>query len=725
MSLRFPRLDHRDRRDRPYDEEPTPPHPSDVAARALAERESWPRPGGLAGLVRRLAGRPETTGSDEIAMRADIERLVRRVVEEHRRTSEPRTPAGLTMFGDADPEPDVANEPARDRPPHPGLLELVARSDRRTRQRTVKPARRLGGAVARVTKAQAAFNRDVEAREEGRQAVESMPASLSRPTLGTAMTRSRTVWALLILVLIPIEAMLTYQQLLVLGMSDFRTGLFAALIGASIAVVAEVVGALGHLTATHANLRDQSRQQRGMYWIVTAFTVVIVGVGVYTLSQMASAREHNQSIVQQRQERVQQRQEQVGQNGFLEGTATTPNVSSGSAGERAADQSNIDLTWTFGLQLLVFLAAVGVTLRQRMADEYNEVEIDRRRRLRAARMAESRVRRSEARVAGATGAYESTMRAIRLVVEEERALLIELLERVRSGVRAHEPDLSVALPPLRDIEVEVDDAITPRLPDVGQPAVAGTPEPEQPPHTRSRPRPDTPHTADVPDAGRGPLWVTQPGWNHVESVGWVYIPAPGEVASGPANTNGSNGATHQRGTSGPIPSFEEPVGEPGATHVNGATEDVGRHTERVEDEDPRWNELRNVGTPAGSGDGPGTRPIRESELNIRDGREEADSRPDRGRSELTHEEGDAAPGLEPPMPDPLGGRDPQPTSELDDSWALPRPGDQEEEATGPSPGRGAGRFARGLAPPDTTGHASPYRDALARVREALIAGDDD
>jgi hypothetical protein len=483
----------------PPDHEPPEPDYGELSLRELSERERWPEPGGLRGLVRALLGRPASTGSDEVTMRADSERVARLLVAEHQ-----RSPVG---------------EPR----PHPGLENLARRSERRAVAAVRASVKRLTSSHARVTAAQAELDR--AGGEQGAAADElaTLPELPDPPLLGRTLTRPRAVWPLMILVLIPIEAMLTYQQLQVLGMSDNKTFAFAALIGISVALVAEVLGLLLHYTFVQENA-DEGGGRSPFYWLVTGYAAVLVLAGGFTLWQLSDARENNQKIVEQRNARIEQAREALGGDGFA-GVSGSSGI--GSTVDDVADKLDIDLEWTFALQGLVLLAAAGVSLRKRMAEEYNDVATDRARRVRRARFAENRLRRAEQRMARLNGPYAATMREIRLGVESERAFLLELFERVRSLVYHEEPELTVVLPDLPDIEQTIVRLLEPELPRLGQPTVRTLPA-AQPPDVYAAPRRAAAAAAPEPVPGGWGAAPLQPGPNLIPGVGWVFVPRPGE-----------------------------------------------------------------------------------------------------------------------------------------------------------------------------------------------------
>jgi hypothetical protein len=434
-----------------------------TAARDLAGRELWPAPHGLRGWWRRLLGRPMTTGSDELTMRVDANRVAQAIA-----TSE-------------DPPPL----------PHPGLVNLAHRSERRIVERCIKPGRRLANSLARTTAAQTALDSADYERNAAAGAIADLPEQPPRPRFGTALTQGASVWIVLLTVMIPLESFLTYRQLLVLGMSDSSTRALSVLIGLALIVVAEVAGLLLYYLMSHPDdLREQAAEDHEeelriwlprsfRYWVVAALTLVTIGVGVVTLDRLAVAREHNQGILDAQINRQLGREAQ-----FKAQTGLGSSESSGAGGalKRQQESGNIDLTWTFWLQFLAFLTAIAIALRRREAHDFNDFIRDRNRRTRAARLAERRMQRSNRRLTAATSRYEATMRNIRARHEQERALLLELFDRVRAQSLNVEPRL---VPRLEDIETVISRTLAPHLEPLGQPTVASVPLPDPPPPPRS------------------------------------------------------------------------------------------------------------------------------------------------------------------------------------------------------------------------------------------------
>lgn len=460
-----------------------------MAGRNLAGRELWPAPSGLKGWWRRLLGRPMTTGSDEVTMRVDANRIAQELA-----TSE-------------DPPPL----------PHPGLVNLAHRSERRMVERCVKPGRRLASTLARTTAAQTALDSADYQRDIAAGALADLPEeSPPRPRFGTALTRGASVWIVLLTVMIPLESFLTYRQLLVLGMSDSSTRFLSVLIGLALVIVAEVSGLLIYYLMSHPDdLREQAEvegnDEEGVrfwlprsvrYWCVAFLTLITIGVGVVTLNRLAVAREHNQRVLDTQINQQEKREARFkSQNGLSSGE------SSGSAGALSREQAvgEVDLAWTFWLQLLAFLAAIGIAIRRREAHDYNDFIQERNRRTRDTRLAENRMQRCNRRLTAATGRYEATMRSIRALHEQERAMLLELFDRVRAHSLNVDPRL---VPHLEDIETVIDRTLAPHLEPLGQPTVASVPLPDPPPPPRPRgtrsPPPSEDAGAPYERAGRGP-----------------------------------------------------------------------------------------------------------------------------------------------------------------------------------------------------------------------------
>jgi hypothetical protein len=558
----------------PHAPPPIEPSPAERAARVLAANEAWPAPGGLRALRRRLLGDPATESTDAVALRADADRIADAI-----RTSDRALPT-----------------------PHPGLENLQHRSRRRTLTRSLDACQRVSRTLANTTRAQA----DLDAADYERNAAASellnTPEPLPAPRFGAALTGTASVLVVLCAVMIPLESYLTYRQLLVLGMSNGTTRTISILIGLSLVVVAEVVGLLLHYLMTHpGEVRAQEREAaagepraadggpdgvgtgaqavaapppfapalRGLgahYWFVVALTVVTVGTGVVTLDRLAAAREHNQQIVDARDQRQQAIEAQLAQSGYLN---PSQSGDAGTGAQESADSSQVDLSWTFWLQTLALLAGVGIALRKRDADAYNERQRDRRQRVIRARRAERTLQRRTGRVARATGRHEAAMREIRAIHEQERELLQELFGRVR----ARAIDMAPALvPEFGDLERDIDDAIAPHLPALGQTTVDAVPVPQPPPP----PRPFVFVPPERIDWDRVPVPVYPP-------ASWFDGPRP--AASGPSNGDTASPPRGPVATPAPPPTPtppeapappqpDEPVGPEVDTTAKSELEDV-------------------------------------------------------------------------------------------------------------------------------------------------------
>jgi hypothetical protein len=279
-------------------------------------------------------------------------------------------------------------------------------------------------------------------------------------------------------------------------MSDTSTRVLSVLIGLALVVVAEIAGLLIYYLMSHPDdLREQAAEdeeedgEEGLrpwlprsfrYWCVAVLTLVTIGVGVVTLNRLAVAREHNQRVLNAQIHRQLEKETQ-----FKSQTGLVSSESSGSAGSltRQRESGEVDLTWTFWLQFLVFLAAIGIAIRRREAHDYNDFIQDRNRRTRAARLAEHRMQRCNRRLTAATSRYEATMRNIRALHEQERSLLLELFDRVRAHSLNVDPRL---VPRLEDIETVISRTLAPHLEPLGQPTVASVPLPDPPPPPRPR-----------------------------------------------------------------------------------------------------------------------------------------------------------------------------------------------------------------------------------------------
>lgn len=527
----------------------TPPIAGDDAARGLAANERWPEPTGLLGWRRRLFGRPPTTGSDELSMRADTYRIAESIGKS------------------SNPLPT----------PHPGLTNLVSRSERRCIERSAKPCRRLTRTLGRTTAAQSALDSADYERNAAASDIVNMPEQLPRPRLGVALTRNRSVWVLLCVVIIPLESYLTYRQLLVLGMSNTTTRTLSILIGLSLIVVAEVVGLLLYYLMTHPDEQQGSsrwRQLGAQYWVVVALTVVTVGTGVVTLHRLAVAREHNQQLLDQREQHLHETAVALKTNGYLKPKALGTNGATNSiSAQETKESGHVDLAWTFWLQLLAFLGAVGISVRKRDADDYNERERERSDRLKRARLAERRLQRHNRRVTSATSRHEAVLREIRAIHEHERALLRELFARVRTHALDMDPAL---IPELKDIEDAIRRTVAPHLESIGQPTVSRVPVPQPPPPPQPMmwPPPQAIHSdrsREHSDSGNAPpFWL--PYWPPY----WQAAEADPTAGGEQEPQSATNGGTHTP------PPRKSPTGKRERDWENGAGGDQTREGEPVQ-----------------------------------------------------------------------------------------------------------------------------------------------
>jgi hypothetical protein len=457
---------------------PPPPPQRDLAEEAAAllmESEAWPPPSGLLGLLRRALGRPETDGTDDLAMRADADRLGDHLADE-RETDEPQV--------------------------HPGFLGLVSRSGQRMARRTRRRCGALATALARHTEAQATLDRCEYDRGVVARQVDELPPLPDRPRLGVALTRPWAVWLLMLLVLIPLEGILTYQQILILGLDVNLTKAFAALIGAALTVSAEVLGTFLAHVGSRADSDRRSVEHRGTYWMAAALACLTAVVAVATISTLATSRDANQQIVEQRRQQIEQLDRQFARPGFT--SDGTSGRGSQAVLQEQGDAARINLAFTFWLQLLGLLAAVGLGLRRRLAEDYQAVVTLRRTTLRRAQLSELRVSRGERNVTRRAGRQERIMRDIRSLVEDEYRFLESLFQRGLQRYRAAAGRVAAdrPLPVLPDLEDVIRHFIEPELQQLAQPRTGSVPQAEPPPPPadweRPPPRPRPAWTHDEP-----------------------------------------------------------------------------------------------------------------------------------------------------------------------------------------------------------------------------------
>jgi hypothetical protein len=442
------------------------------------DSEAWPRPAGLRGLLRNLLGRPSTDGTDDLAMRADADRL-----------------------GDE----LSAERGTNDQQIHPGFHSLVSRSGQRMARQMRRPGAALAKALARHTEAQAALDRREYERGVVARLVDDLPALPERPRLGVALTQPWAVWLLMLLVLIPLEGVLTYQQILILGLDVNLTKVFAALIGAALTVSAEVLGTFVAHVGSQASGDRRSPQHRGTYWLAAALACVTAVAAVATISTLATSRDANQQIVEQRKQQIEELDRRFRQEGYTPGDAGSAGSSTAAAQEQA-DSSKINLGFTLWLQLLGLLAAIGLGTRRRLAEDYQMVATTRRTTLRRSQLSERSVSRGERMVTRSAGRQEAIMRTMRTVVEDEYRFLQGLFQRALQRYRATAGRLAddCPVPELPDLEDVIRHFVEPELPRLAQPTTASVPVAQPPPppvqweQPAPRPRPTRPAPAPEP-----------------------------------------------------------------------------------------------------------------------------------------------------------------------------------------------------------------------------------
>ena len=491
------------------------------------DNEGWPQPAGLQGVLRRLLGRPATDGTDDLAMRADAERL-----------------------GD-----ELADETnTNDQAIHPGFHGLVSRSGQRMARRMRHPSAALAKALAKHTEAQAALDRREYDRGVVARLVDDLPPLPAAPRLGVALTQPWAVWLLMLLVLIPLEGVLTYQQILILGLDVNLTKLFAALIGAALTVSAEVLGTLVAHLGSQADGDRRSTQHRGTYWMAALLVCVTATVAVATISTLATSREANQQIVEQRRQQIEQLDRQFNRPGY-----TSPDGPPAAVQEQT-DSAKINLGFTLWLQLLGLLAAVGLGLRRRLAEDYQAAATMRRTTLRRAQFSERAVSRGERAVTRSAGRQEAVMRTMRTIVEDEYRFLQSLFQRTLQRYRMASGNAAEGCPTpeLPELEDVIRHFLEPELPRLAQPTTASVPVAQPPPpplqweppppRPRPQPPPGTPYAPYPPgDAGPWPPDGREP----------VAAPPSGEYGDhGPAARPSDD---RQRGPSSASEYAEPPV----------------------------------------------------------------------------------------------------------------------------------------------------------------------
>ena len=176
-----------------------------------------------------------------------------------------------------------------------GLQGLVARTLERIRVVGYGRSRRLARALGAATRAQALLNRRQGELEDADGEVALRRTQIPEPPrLGLALTGRGAHVAAVLLLLVPLEAYLTFPTLQILTYDDLTTQRLCVLIGLGIALGAEAAAAMLAHVAREGERRDPAR--RGLYWVCALLAVAAVVGGVVTLDQMARARVHNEAI---------------------------------------------------------------------------------------------------------------------------------------------------------------------------------------------------------------------------------------------------------------------------------------------------------------------------------------------------------------------------------------------------------------------------------------------
>jgi hypothetical protein len=481
--------------------EPRAPHPSHRAGRELAERDRWPWPPPLRILTRALTGAPTRSALDQAAMRADADRIGSRAG----RRSAAGDPAG---------------------PPSAGLEGLVARSEYRAVAGTKRLVRRLVRALGQATAHQASLDRRQGELDAAARVHSAAQAAIptDRPPFGLALTSRGARLTALVLLLIPLEAYLTYPSLQVLQLSDVVTMRLSVLIGAGIAIAAEVIGISLAYLARHGQAHASDPRHRVLVLFASLLVLAGLVAGLATAVQLASSREHNLQIAAA----VKATNTTPAPTGF--GGAPAP--SGGAAGFSSSPAAGTtpatatarpDLAWTAGLQILAFLAAIAIAMRGELAAPYRHALRNERRARRRVTHTERRVRRSEARTAHALTALDGARRALPHHVSAEHAQLRALLDRASDR---HAEELAAArlpaqpfpTPPPFDAERLTQTFLDPQLPHLEQPAITRVPvgrTPEPPPAhdaaVRDVPDPDAEPLGSPDSIAPSPLPDVQPG----------------------------------------------------------------------------------------------------------------------------------------------------------------------------------------------------------------------
>jgi hypothetical protein len=506
--------------------EPLPPTPSDRASHFLAVEDAWPWAPALARLRRWLTGRPERSPTDAQAMRADALRIGERVGRSALRH-------GPTGTVDA------------------GLQGLVARTLERVRARGRRQTPRLVHALGSATRAQALLNRRVVASESAGDEVLLRRREIPEPPrLGVVLTGRVAHVGVIFLLLVPLEAFLTFPTLQVLTYTDLMTQRLCVLIGLAIAIGAEAAASMLAHVARDGERRDPAR--RGLYYVTALLAVAAVVGGFVALDQMAGARQHNEALAYAIKHgystgaTTSSSAATAGGGsaaGFSDmpgaapggGAATTsgsggfanvpggagsaggsgpavatgpPGAGAGAAGGAAGGGATAlapapgtpDLRFMLALQVFAFIAALIFALRVHVAAPYRGA-------LRRLGAAERRVRRrtwavgrADRRVARTRATLDEAQRDIRLGAREEIDRLGFLLSRVRERHDqqfrdGHPPPIE--LPVLPDVDELVRELLEPEHPLLGQPDVA------EPAHGQAPPR-ATPPPPPMDDPAGGP-----------------------------------------------------------------------------------------------------------------------------------------------------------------------------------------------------------------------------
>jgi hypothetical protein len=495
--------------------EPLPPRPSDRAAAFLAAEDAWPWAPTLERLRRWLRGQPDRSPLDSEAMRADAVRIGERIG----RSAERNGPTGTV---DA------------------GLQGLVARTLERIQRTGRRQSRQLAWALGRATLAQALLNRRQGALEDADGEIALRRREIPEPPrLGVALTGRFSHVVVVGLLLVPLEAFLTFPTLQILTYDDLMTQRLCVLIGLGIALGAEAAATMLAHVARDGERHDPSR--RGLYYVTALLAVAAIVGGAVTLDQMARARVHNEALAYA----IEQGQSSgaassgagatgTGSGGFAGvpgGTAGAGSTGTGSAAAGGGGFAGVpggtgaagtgaaatgaagaatlspapgtpDLRFMLGLQLFAFIAAVIFALRVHVAAPYRTA-------LRRLAAAERRVRRrnwavsrADRRTTRTRAALDEAQRDVRSGVREELDGLRSLLERARERHDQQFPDGGpppMELPIMPDLEQLVAELLDPERAPLGQPEIDPPPLGDPPPRGQAPgPEPALPFVAEEP-----------------------------------------------------------------------------------------------------------------------------------------------------------------------------------------------------------------------------------